>query len=208
MEPRERIEREIAAYFDGRLAAHGPTHLATDHNSEEARTVRFAQIVRLLDPGEECSVLDYGCAYGALAGYLEERGFRCRYTGFDLAESMVAEARRLYPEGPGRIFTSKPADLRPSDFVLACAIFNRRGNHPVAEWERYVLDTIERVAALGVKGFAFSLLTSYADPPKMRDDLYYADPCRMFDLCKRRYARNVALLHDYGIYDFTILVRR
>jgi hypothetical protein len=30
----------------------------------------------------------------------------------------------------------------------------------------------------------------------------------LFDLCKRRYSRNVALLHDYEIYEFTILVRK
>ena len=38
-------------------------------------------------------------------------------------------------------------------------------------------------------------------------DLYYADPrwCSIF--VKRSLAKQVALLHDYGIYDFTILVR-
>ena len=44
-------------------------------------------------------------------------------------------------------------------------------------------------------------------PERMRPDLYYADPCRLFDHCKRRYSRHVALLHDYGLYEFTILVR-
>jgi hypothetical protein len=42
----------------------------------------------------------------------------------------------------------------------------------------------------------------------MRDDLYYADPCELFDHCKRQHSRNVALLHDYTLYEFTILVRR
>jgi hypothetical protein len=42
----------------------------------------------------------------------------------------------------------------------------------------------------------------------MRPDLYYGDPCALFDHCKRRYARNVAVLHDYGLYEFTILVRK
>ena len=42
----------------------------------------------------------------------------------------------------------------------------------------------------------------------MRPDLYYADPCELFDRCKRRYSRNVALLHDYDLYEFTILVRK
>jgi hypothetical protein len=42
----------------------------------------------------------------------------------------------------------------------------------------------------------------------MRSDLHYADPGRLFDYCKRRFARNVALLHDYGLYEFTLLVRK
>jgi hypothetical protein len=41
----------------------------------------------------------------------------------------------------------------------------------------------------------------------MRDHLYYADPGEFFEICKRVYSRNVALLHDYGLYEFTILVR-
>ena len=51
------------------------------------------------------------------------------------------------------------------------------------------------------------MLTRYADPPLMRDDLYYADPTRYFAVCKERYSRNVALLHDYDLYEFTLLVR-
>ena len=30
----------------------------------------------------------------------------------------------------------------------------------------------------------------------------------MFDLCKRRYSPRVALLHDYPLYEFTVLVRK
>jgi hypothetical protein len=42
----------------------------------------------------------------------------------------------------------------------------------------------------------------------MQDYLYYADPRVLFDHCKTRYSKNVALLHDYGLYEFTILVRK
>ncbi len=69
----------------------------------------------------------------------------------------------------------------------------------------YILDVLDRTSR---SGFAFNCLTSYSDADKMREYLYYADPCALFDLCKRRYSRNVALLHDYGLYEFTILVRK
>ena len=51
------------------------------------------------------------------------------------------------------------------------------------------------------------MLTSYADPDRMRADLYYGDPGYYFAFCKQ-HARNVALLHDYDLYDFTMLVRK
>ena len=46
------------------------------------------------------------------------------------------------------------------------------------------------------------------DADRMQGYLYYADPCALFDRCKRCYSRNVALLHDYDLYEFTILVRK
>jgi hypothetical protein len=52
------------------------------------------------------------------------------------------------------------------------------------------------------------MLSTYSDPEKRRDDLFYADPCEMFDLCKRRFATRVALLHDYPLFEFTVIVRK
>ncbi|MNE88029.1 hypothetical protein D3C80_1852890 [compost metagenome] len=58
------------------------------------------------------------------------------------------------------------------------------------------------------KGFSFNCLTSYSDLEYMRDYLYYGDPCFYFDYCKRAFSGQVALLHDYGLYEFTLLVRK
>lgn len=54
------------------------------------------------------------------------------------------------------------------------------------------------------------MLTKYSDADRMaeRPDLFFGDPLFFFDFCKRNFSRNVALLHDYGLYDFTILVRK
>ena len=67
------------------------------------------------------------------------------------------------------------------------------------------MDVLDRKSRLG---FAFNSLSSYSDPAKMRDYLYYADPCSLFYVFKRRYSNLVALLHDYGLYEFTIIVRK
>ena len=67
--------------------------------------------------------------------------------------------------------------------------------------------SIADLAALGRRGFAFNALTRYSDADRRRPDLYYADPLELFDRCKRTYSRFVALLHDYPLYEFTIVVR-
>ncbi len=91
---------------------------------------------------------------------------------------------------------------------MASGIFNVRLQTPEDDWKAYVLGTVDRLANLARRGFAFNCLTSYSDADRMRPDLYYADPCALFDYCKRRFARNVALLHDYDLYEFTPFIVR
>ena len=74
-------------------------------------------------------------------------------------------------------------------------------------WRDYTLETIAELASLSRRGFAFNMLTSYSDPERMTDRLYYGDPCFYFDWCKRNLSPHVALLHDYGLCEFTIHVR-
>jgi hypothetical protein len=53
-------------------------------------------------------------------------------------------------------------------------------------------------------GFAFNLLTTFVDWKK--DVLYYADPMHYFEYCKKNFSRYVTLLHDYPLYEWTLLV--
>jgi hypothetical protein len=72
----------------------------------------------------------------------------------------------------------------------------------------YMKATVRQLHELSTGGFAFNVLTSYAAEDKKRQDLHYADPCFWLDHCERHCSRNVALLHDYPLYEFTLIVRR
>jgi hypothetical protein len=120
---------------------------------------------------------------------------------------MLEHARRVHEDPPQVVFVDREDELEPADVTLASGIFNVRLDVPDDEWRAYIEATLERIAGLSRRGFAFNMLTSYSDAEKMRSDLYYGDPRSFFDLCKRRYSRNVALLHDYGLYEFTMIVR-
>jgi SAM-dependent methyltransferase len=153
--------------------------------------------------------LDYGCGYGALLAYLTKQGFLLTaYTGFDVSETMLKNAREIYEHIPNHYFISQPDLLAPVDYVIFGSIFNVKLDADPDAWQTHIFKTLDQAWNLAKKGMAFNILTTYSSAEKMRPDLYYANPCFFFDYCKRNYSRDIALLHDYGVYEFTMLVRR
>jgi SAM-dependent methyltransferase len=198
----------VQRYYSGKIAEHGPTAKGVDWQDEASQTLRFAQLAKLFDVDGAFTINDYGCGYGALARYLEELGYEFAYTGFDISEPMLDQARELSKDSTRCRFVLSEDDLEPASYTVASGIFNVRLGADDASWERHVLETLSRLDALSERGFAFNMLTTYSDPERMRVDLYYADPAAIFDHCKRIFSRWVALLHDYGLYEFTVLVRK
>jgi SAM-dependent methyltransferase len=198
--------KSVAEYYTRRLEAHGPTARGVDWNSDEGQTLRFAQLLQVCDPRADFTLNDYGCGYGALLDYARDAGYNCRYTGYDVAPAMIQAAAARHARTPDCRFTADRAALQPADYTVASGIFNVKQDTDVAEWHAHVLRTLEDIASLSTRGFSFNVLTGYADPEKTRPDLYYAEPCALFDWCVRHVSRHVALLHDYGLYEFTLLV--
>jgi putative glycosyltransferase len=199
---------EVAEYYSSKLMQHGATPRGVDWNGEESQTLRFEQLCKLFNASKPFSVNDLGCGYGALYDFLVHRYESFSYLGIDVSEDMIRTAERRYGarDNAHFVFANEPGQV--ADYGVASGIFNVRLGRSDDEWRSYletILDVLDRTSRFG---FAFNCLTSYSEPDKMRDYLYYADPCLLLDHCKRRYSKSVALLHDYGLYEFTILVRK
>ncbi len=203
----EAIRAGVAEYYGAKLAEHGATARGVDWRDEPSQALRFEQLLKVVDRPGPFSINDYGCGYGALAGYLAERGGDFEYWGYDVSARMLELARGDNPCPDRCRYVSDESELPRSDFTVASGVFNLRLDVEEAAWTEYVLETLATLASLSRLGFAFNMLTRYSDPERMRPDLYYGDPAMFFDHCKRSFSRNVALLHDYGLYEFTILVR-
>jgi len=204
----DRILSQVQEYYDDKLQTHGATARGVDWNSAESQELRFVQLARLIDGGRAFSVNDYGCGYGPLVDYLERSSYQFQYVGFDISTKMIAKAHELYRHATYLRFTSDRDRLPQADYTLASGIFNVKLNIEDATWKDYMLEVLETMNSLSRIGFAFNALTKYSDVEFMRSDLYYADPLFCFDYCKTRYSKYVTLLHDYPLYEFTILVRK
>ena len=203
----DQLLKPVENFFTSKFEKIGARPEGLDYNSENAQIVRFQQFERLFDSKRYFCINDYGCGYGALATYLKQKNYKFDYHGYDISVKMIDHAIQATPETENWKFTSNPNELCPADFTVACGVFNLKLDADPQTWLDYIIDSLSSMASISKLGFGFNMLTKYSDADKMRSDLYYGDPLHFFDYCKRYFSRNVALLHDYELYDFTILVR-
>lgn len=196
-------------YFSNKVHEYGATPQGMDWNSTEAQELRFLQLIKLFEDDDGFSICDYGCGAGSFLGFLRKRNPSkiINYIGIDISSAMIEKAKELYDGNEDECFICGHELNETYDYIIASGIFNiMEGTN--ASWKEYMLDIVGEFHAHSRKGFAFNCLTKYSDAEKMKDYLYYADPLFWFDYAKRNYSKNVALLHDYQLYDFTLLVRK
>jgi hypothetical protein len=92
-----------------------------------------------------------------------------------------------------------------ADYSFVSGTFNVRFKEDDSVWRGFIIKKLIEVSTKSKKGFAFNLLSTYVD--WMEPHLYYGDPFFFFDYCKRNFSPYVSLLHDYPLYEWTILVK-
>jgi SAM-dependent methyltransferase len=201
------ILSEVATYYASKLEAHGSTPQGVDWNGVDSHEQRHRQFLRLFDGSLNCSVIDLGCGFGDFLRFIRTAGHQGRFIGYDIAPSMIKMARELHGESDDRQWRigAEPAEI--ADFAIASGIFNVKGDVPNDLWTHYVHRIIDILSHAGRRGFAFNVLSMSSDPDRRRPGLYYADPVNMLTHCLSQYGRSVALLQDYGLYEFTVIVR-
>src|SRR5206468_289970 len=113
------MHETAARYYAETVRQFGASARGVDWNSEASQTLRFDQLLRLVNRTDLTAVNDFGCGYGALADYLRQAGCQCRYAGFDISESMIAQALASHGGDPLCSFTSRLDDLRPAEYTFA-----------------------------------------------------------------------------------------
>lgn len=207
MQRRYKLEK-VRNYFKEKLETHGPTPLGVGWNSSEAQETRFAQLIRIIDASTKYSLLDFGCGLGALYDYLIHLGHQTNYIGYDVTPEMVEKANELHPNNPDCRFTSKLDEVLAVDYTVLSGTFNIKMDADSDVWTEHVIKCLYEMSGHSEKGFSFNMLTKYSDADRMRPELYYGDPLFFFNYCTQNFSKNVVLLQDYGLYDFTILVRK
>lgn len=197
----------IEELYTSSLAEHGVTAKGVGWPDAQSHMLRFDKLACLLDGvSEPVSVNDLGCGYGAFYTYLRSKDVPISlFRGYDISETMLDEARRQINAAAVQ-WINEPVLNQKADYSFASGIFNVRQDKDEESWREYIISTLDNMDKNSERGFAFNLLTSYVD--WQEPHLFYGNPGFFFDYCKRTYSRHVSLLHDYPLWEWTIIVRK
>jgi len=202
------LRARVRDYYSGTIERHGPTPLGVDWPNAASQYLRFVQLLKVCDFARPFSLNDFGCGYGALLEYLAMRhaGADVAYRGVDVSAPMIATARARWAGSRHVKFAVGARCGQIADYSIASGLFNIRLGHPVADWETYVEAILRDMRASSRIGIAVNFMLPHDDKPT-EDELYRTEPQRWARFCRRELGCRVQLLGDYGLREFTLLIR-
>ena len=196
----------ISDYYSEKIDAFGPTPKGVDWKNHESQIIRLEKIAEILPTEDQFSLNDLGCGYGELAIYLKNTNYVFTYSGYDLSEKMIMEARKRLSTFPDLTLINSSTIEFERDYSVASGIFSVKADIAEPIWEKHIYETLRMMNQNSTFGFSFNLLSTYSDSKKRKEHLYYADPNDFLLYCLQNFSWNVRLDHSYDLYEFTISV--
>jgi SAM-dependent methyltransferase len=199
----EQRKRIIDRHRDS-LTRHGHSPHALYWSSREIQFARFRVLAEIgIESGD--SVLDVGCGFGDLYGWLKRQDIDTDFTGIDLSPDLIARGEQLYPRAhffSGELF-DYPAEAQSVDWVVLSGALNGS----LEDEGAYARRVIRQMFVLCRKGVAFNLLNANHPSVNWAHDLQCFDPDEMLAFCSE-IAPECSVRTDYLDNDFTIYMYR
>ncbi|MDI1273584.1 trans-aconitate 2-methyltransferase [Polaromonas sp.] len=204
------LHADIECYYTQKVLAHGATPLGVDWTCRPTQELRFVQLLKLCDFRQPFSLNDVGCGYGALLAFLarRHRGAQVDYLGTDLSQAMIDRAKLSWRPSIRSRFVVTGGIPRVADYSVASGIFNVKLEQPAARWTVFIKQMLAAMHATSRLGFAVNFLAPMGPSMQNIPELYRTSPEIWVRYCKRQFNTKVELASDYGMSEFTLLVRR
>lgn len=201
--------KKIALLYEDNLTKHGDRSKAVGWKNIESQELRFEKLTSVIqDEKTSITVNDYGCGYGAHLEYLLNNGFKVDvYNGYDLSDEMLKKAKNRLKNFTGELNFFQTTEINTvANYTFVSGTFNVRFSESDLDWQEFIKKKLMQISEHSTSGFSFNLLSSYVDWKD--NNLFYAKPAFWFDFVKGALAKNVNLIHDYPLYEWTIVAKK
>ena len=190
----------LKKYYQNRFEKFGESPASVQYSSKESQFKRFEILLAIAE--EITSIIDVGCGLGDLLEFLLNKKYVGKYLGLDFVNEFIEFTNVKYKDTANVIF--KPFDLtkdelpRTYDYIILSGVFNNKSENN----EEFMFNSIRKMFEACRKGIAFNAMSTYVD--YMDEYLYYSDPLKTFDYCKKNLTRRIVLKHDYCVKENSI----
>ncbi len=194
---------EINNYYYKNIKPNYPDYYLLGWESEEAQQMRFEALVNSLDLNGK-RILDIGCGTGSFLEYLAARFRDFNYTGVDILEYMISNAKSKNLKGTFLcvdIFKENPFDKDAFNAIFASGTFNiNLGNN-----KEFLINALKLFEYLVCETISFNLLN--ANSPNKEEGYFYSSPSEICELINANFTNRfkVKVIEGYLLNDFTIV---
>lgn len=195
---KEEDKKAIIKRYNERLKIYGydPRALGWFKGRQPIRFKVLSEIGNL----NNCSILDVGCGFGDLCGFLIKRGLNIRYTGYDINSNLIKIAKEIYPDALFEVKDIEKEEINDNfDWIFASGVFEFK----LSDDKLFVQSMLRKIFEICNKGVAVDFISDYVD--FKNEEANYASPGEIFSFCKTL-SRRVTLRHDYMPFEFCVYI--
>ena len=181
----------IILHHNRRLEKYGESPKSLDIHGQTVRYYVSAEI----GISKDSSVLDVGCGFGDLYGFLNHQKIKVNYYGVDINENFINIAKKRYHDATFEVRDiEKQRFTKKFDWVIGLGLTSLTDDN-------HNKNLIKEMFRICNKGVAIDFLTSYVNY-KVKG-FHYTSPEKMFRFAKSL-TRRVSLRHDYKPFNFCL----
>jgi SAM-dependent methyltransferase len=191
-------EREIAATFNSRFDAYGPTPEASLWFNKSRQLARFSKLTEAIVSrvsNTEVTIGDVGCGYGGFLDYVAKHNseIRFQYYGYDIADRVIAYcSKNLQTANAKFLHRSRPA--RKADFHVMSGTYNYAPSTGVGPWRSYMRNEIRHIFSATNKCIVFNLMIddkAYIS----KSSIFYEEMEHFLSFCTKELGKTTILEH-------------
>lgn len=184
----------VLNHYKELYAKHGNSPHSVQYSDQKTQYKRF-EVLTEVAPSYN-SITDFGCGLADLYIYLKKhKGFNGQYLGLDFVPDFIKTNKIEFANNNQvdfEIFNLREDQLRiHHEYGILSGVFNNL----MDDNESFMLEGIRKMFNSCSKGIAFNAMSTYVD--YQDKNLYYSDPLKVFDFCKRELSKKVVLRHDF-----------
>jgi len=179
---------------------YSPKSLGWDKGKQD---IRFDILCSQYDFDDK-HVLDIGCGFGDLNKTLSQKSKNYKYTGVDLLEAFITEAKKHYHNENINFEHGNVLEIESTktyDYAISSGVFNHKieGNKNY----EFIEEVIKKTLSICKDGLAFDFLSDKVDYPL--ENTFHSSPEKILSIAYK-YSRNIVLRNDYMPFEFSLFI--